>query len=708
MEPGRSTGRISPNKGRSTNRNIRNFTKGAGLRATRLFLRPFLPIVTVLTLVVGMAGEAATPNNGAVSLDQPTVGWTGTFNSGGANLGVCFAPTGAGAPANETTPFACDIFSLDVDVAPEFWNDNTGGVTVVIDAFNPPESDLDLYIFRRTPSGGFGSQVGSSASEPGKSEQFTIANASGGYLVLVEAFAATPGTTYRGTASLAGEPILICPGRRRSCPVDSGPLSVVAVIDTGINPYSLAFRDESAFAKVHPARYIANYPKTALPLNLTLSAPRRRDEPWTYEKAVERDAAIWGSVKRGQLYYVPGTRIVGLIGFGAGGTRCAEHDFFPVNTAESIFNCSERILLDDHGHGTMTASRAAGGVLPEVSTEPSIHSLGADAPAIAGAVSGSAARIVMIEGLGAQGVRFASDAGWIDVQSNSWAEILPHPTTALITDVNRAFHHAARRHLVFAASGNGLGGFFGFAPHNTYAASTGAPGVLLVGAHDNGKVALWSGSPSHVVTDGYAGWMGFKDSIEGYAPDSVACCTSAASPYAAGGAVRVISAARQILGSSQVGIRNRIVATHGTGTVPLSGPLSDGVFTLDELKAVLLHTAEAIPQEGRDDGLVQWLGDPRAPDQLDRGPGANPYCNGCQTLPIGWVAVGNAPAYPLVGYGAINERSTDLAIQVLRGLTAEPSRTDVDAFFDLDETIRSLTLLRPDNNPEPSPSPSSP
>lgn len=615
-------------------------------------------------------GRAAEPAQGRVTPSQK-VEWTGSFPSGGANVaGICFGLDDRPDPVlTSTAATACDVFALDVVAPAGFWDTRVGAVTVDINRYAPADTDLDLFVFERAPDGTAGKQVASSAAEPGVEESTAVPEARGGYYVAVVAFAAIPGASYHGSARIFAQEAP-APGPR----VDAGPQVVTALIDTGINPYHVTFRDRSELARMHPASYIPGYPAKALPLSLSLDAPSLAD-------ALARDRKVWESARRGVLYYVPGTRIVGLISMGAGGRRCpTETDFFPAN---SVGNCPERILLDDHGHGTMTSSRATAAT----------RSLGAES------------RVVMIEGLGAGSVRWASDQGWIDVQSNSWAEILPHPATQLFSDVNLAFKHAARRHIVFAASGNGLGGFFGFAPHDTYQLSTAAPEVILVGAHDNGKMALWSGSPPHVVTDGYAGWMAAHDSTTRFEPDSVACCTSAASPYAAGGAARLVLAARRILGSSQVGVRRQVVASGPRGRVA-KGPLTDGVLTLSEIREVLLRTAESPPAEGRDDGLVHWAGDPRAPDRLNRGPGGNPYCNGCQTLPVSWRAIpSGAPSYPLIGYGAVNERSTGLAIEVLAGRADLPERPDVDAFHQTDQSIRSATSLEEDDNPEPAPSP---
>lgn len=472
-------------------------------------------------------------------------------------------------------------------------------------------------------------------------------------------------------ALLAGALAAAAPQPARAAVV---PTAVVALIDTGVNPYNQAFRDPSPLAYQHPSTYIPGYPADAEALPISL------DEP-DLATALAKDAEVWLYTGQQRLYWIPGTRIVGMIAFGNGGLRCNPllgQDWAPFNSFGGGPGCRDKKLTDEHGHGTMTASRAAGAP----------NSLGGD-PAY-----GSQARIVAIEGLGSLGVMWAADQGWIDVQSNSWAELLPHPAP---TGTYDAFRIAAQKMVVVAASGNGLGGIAGFAPNSTYALTTAAPGVIVAGAHDNGRISHWSGAPPTVVADGYGGYMAYHNSITAYGPDSVACCTSAAAPYVAGGAVRLVLEARRILGSSQVGIQGGIVAQAASGvTPPASGPLSDGALTLAELTALLRATAEARPAEGRDDGLLLYTGDPRAPTQqeLSRGPASNPYCNGCMTLPVGWSAIPQGvPAYPTIGYGAINERSVGLAIDVMEGEAAMPARPIEDAFFAADQAAREATNL---------------
>ena len=76
---------------------------------------------------------------------------------------------------------------------------------------------------------------------------------------------------------------------------------VVALIDTGINPYNVAFRDPSPTGQEYPGLYIPGYPAGVPALRLSLDAP-------SYDEALKRDDAVWKAVKPGkhQVTFVVG------------------------------------------------------------------------------------------------------------------------------------------------------------------------------------------------------------------------------------------------------------------------------------------------------------------------------------------------------------------------------------------------------------------
>lgn len=462
-----------------------------------------------------------------------------------------------------------------------------------------------------------------------------------------------------GLLTLAAVLAALTPAVPATAAGSAGPIVVVAHIDTGVNPYAPAFRDRSPLAYKHPSTYIHGYPKDATAVKLSLDKP--------FEDAWKADEAKWKLLRRGELYWFPGTKIIGAISLSGGGTYCPTVKLATIGGFTSDGTCSEHIIFDDHGHGTMTASRSTGA--PD-SLAPN-------------------ARLISIEGLGANSVNWAADQGWIDVQTNSWLNLVPPPIPSSTTE---AFAAAAEKMVTIAASGNGTVYLAGFLPTPTYILSTAPPGVILVGGHDNGRSTLWSGAPPHVVADAYMPMAAATRSIEPMHPEIMACCTSAAAPYAAGGAAALILEARKILGDNLTGARGSALAC-GTKNKVKSGPLADGVFTLEELNDLYFHTAEAFPAEGKDDGAIHWSGGLRPPDQVEYGPGGNPYCIGCTTTPVPWSAMpaaADGAAYQFVGYGGINERSVKLAVEVLRGRTEMPGRAVADAQYELDQRLRTL------------------
>lgn len=454
------------------------------------------------------------------------------------------------------------------------------------------------------------------------------------------------------------------------------PRVVIAHIDSGINPYHEVFRDRSKLAYTHPSKYVPGYPKDAQALRLTLNAP-------SFEAAFKADRKIWeGLLTRwndpdgqasltGKVFWIPGTKIIAATRFSPGGTWCPVVDAVTLPPAV-VHDCPDYPILDDLGHGTMTSSRMGGrgtSLCPEC-------------------------RIVSIEGLGAEQVAWAAEQGWIDVQTNSWGNLVPHPVFWAADEASggsfaRDLEDAAKKHLVYFASGNGAAFALGWTTWPSQMGPTLVPGALWVGAHDNGKIAHWSGSPAHLVADGFKGLTAGNRSVKGLERSPFACCTSAASPYAASEGAAIILQARRLLGDGRIGFRGG-VAARGRARGIKSGPLADGRLTLGELQMLVKHTAQARPQAGKHDGDAHWASGPSAPALVPFGPGDNAYCEGCWTLPVEWSAIPeDAPAYPLIGYGGANEFSLRTAFDVLRGQAA-PDRSEVDEFFASEAALREL------------------
>jgi hypothetical protein len=410
---------------------------------------------------------------------------------------------------------------------------------------------------------------------------------------------------------------------------------VVAVVDTGINPYHSAFRDRSPLAQRYPGDYLPGFPRGVPALRLTLDAP-------DLTTALAKDCALWRTVQPGRLYWFPGTKVVGAISFRPDGTGlCEGLDSTPI--------------LDTNGHGTMAASRAVGngyGACPECRLVA--------VQAVRGAV---AVRDLGLDGEAArQGVEWvAQQAAWVDAQSNSWSPPAPHDptgTSGILAGnpaLTRTVEDAAQRQLVAFASGNGLGSQSLPPPRPTLGWSHATPSVLLVGGHDSGRVLEWPNQPVHLVGDACDNPAADARTTTSSPPDHGGG-TSAATPWVAGGAVRELVVARRLLGARGTGVRDGVVAR---GRALAAGPLQDGRLTLAEWRRVLLATASARPVAEPSDG-------PACPRTV--GPQWS-------TVPDG------APEAVAVGYGAVDSRAQRLAADVLAGRAPLPERPTADALL---------------------------
>ncbi len=421
----------------------------------------------------------------------------------------------------------------------------------------------------------------------------------------------------------------------------SGPYAVIGLQDNGINAYHVTFRDDSVQAQQHPSTYIDGYPEDAVPLHLSLDAP----DFWS---AVRADCeTVWSNITQGQLYYVPGTKIIGAITFQDPGTPdCTDEEPFIGGILSS-------------SHGTMTASRAAS---TEYGACPDCH-------------------IVMVEGFDLAGVQWlGASAHWIDVQSHSWGPFLPAREpggegsgmgiVGGTSNFYDAVDESAKHHLAFWASGNGAATRFGVLGHPSLLTPHFGPNVISVGGHDSGYVNTWPGWWAHVVSDSCDSWAAHHTNMTTSA-DNVGGGTSGATPYAAGIAADILLEARRLLGDSATGVEDNVAAS---GTALADGPLDDGVLTLDEWRALVLKTASPRPERQHEDGAV-----------CSFGTGLFLY----DSTPVQWNQVpAGYPQYIHIGYGATDNVSRELAHAILSGDAAMPARPAEDSFFAADAEAR--------------------
>jgi hypothetical protein len=114
---------------------------------------------------------------------------------------------------------------------------------------------------------------------------------------------------------------------------DRAPRVVVAVADTGVNPYhEVYYRPQNT---AHPCTWVEGFDDCSIPaLDLSIGAFD------SYAEAVAADQALWDSVEPHQWYCIPKTNIIGAV----------------CDVAGSVSGPVGVCILDDQAHGTGTTS----------------------------------------------------------------------------------------------------------------------------------------------------------------------------------------------------------------------------------------------------------------------------------------------------------------------------------------------------------------
>lgn len=418
------------------------------------------------------------------------------------------------------------------------------------------------------------------------------------------------------------------------------PRVVLAIIDTGLQPYHEEFHQvrPGEDPTAHPSTYLEGYPEDAAALELTLALDDYPDPEETSPSQAhfQHDSDLWNGTASEQLYWLPGTKTVGMIAFGYG----------------------QENALPGGGHGSMTSSRSTGNSISIPGAEVLLVNVRVplSIPVEANTDQNTPE---------AQAVRWAADQPWIDIQSNSWGMpfMCVGPAADPSTGWMSAFQYARDKHLVFSAAHNGHGntGTLGYPSHCQDTA--GVAGVVTVSATDNEGYASWSNWAPAIAADGCANPAVDESSINETA--NTGGGTSSATPYSAGGMAKVILEARRILRDPGIGVHDGVVAeAHEGAVLPDSGPLADGEFTMDEAKEVLFKTAHSPPVTDPSDGDA-CLNQVPARGSDD---------------PLAW--------YPFIGYGEINPDTVTDAVSVLKGEMALPDRSTEDTLYTQDQELR--------------------
>jgi hypothetical protein len=403
---------------------------------------------------------------------------------------------------------------------------------------------------------------------------------------------------------------------------DTTAVTVIGVADTGINPYHLEFSAETYpdpdvlaltddFTR-HPSEYIPGYPADAKAIPVTLGKG--------YFPAA--DAPLWDgneTIRPGEMHWIPGTKIVGAVDAGGSTGVTSGDDPHPI--------------LDDHGHGSGSASVSAGNRYGYCPT----------------------CLLVVVEALDETVV---ADLPWIDISSNSFGYIGGLPIGLLVGGSEETRTAAERGQTTLFAAGNGVGNAFDV-PISTYGSDqTGPDWNVTVGAlrRDNQRAIVGDGIPVHI-----SAW-GDGNLPSACRSGTVGQCafggTSAATPYTAGVFGTVLTEVRQAVGDGQAGQKPGQVVARGL-PVEDSVYLADGELTRAELREAVLKTAQP----------------------LNTGNDPSPY-------PYPMTAPYTDANVLFEGYGAATPNSARRAVDVLLGRTQMPERPFEDAFFELDRQVR--------------------
>lgn len=310
--------------------------------------------------------------------------------------------------------------------------------------------------------------------------------------------------------------------------------TVIAVVDSGINPYHDDFARPDLTA--HPSTYVEGYPKSAPALRLSLG---EKD----FQAAVAKDQKVWASMPENELTWIPGTNIIGAAG--------------PFDSGD------DKPLLDDNGHGTSTSSLAAG----------MIHG-----------PQSSNVLLVAVKGY-EEGLQWAAKQPWIDIVTNSWGPLLGVTGPQEIVGTQSGTAAAARAaveegKLTCFATGN-------YANPTLHDPSAGPSWIMNVGA------ASETTRGEHVYTAWPNDILGLSvvDAADNVSTDGVNSGfngTSAASPNACGSIALALARARATVGDTVEGPHRDGLLVSSTRR---KGYLEDRVLTRVELEDAVMSTA---------------------------------------------------------------------------------------------------------------------
>lgn len=389
---------------------------------------------------------------------------------------------------------------------------------------------------------------------------------------------------------------------RASNTLEARPFTVVAVVDQGINPYQSDFARSDLVQ--HPSTYISGFPSDVPALPLSAGAPNMT-------AALAQDRTEWAKVRPSKLYWIPGTNVIGAIDLSN------DYGQYPI--------------LDSAGHGTPSASLAAG--------------------AIHGPDTDDILLVVIRRGEGYESVKWAAEQPWIDVIVANYLR----PTVIPLAEEDAVASRlaVANGKIVCSPAGN-------YPAPLMAIASQGPSWLLHVGAasaRSRGEHA-YTGYPNDVlglsgVKAADAFTLGAEFEMYG---------TSASAPAVCGAIARTIADLRAAAGDFREGPHE--------GAFVISTEMSAGAFSDHKVTRVELEDAIEVTAE---------------PAKTTIGQGGDGY-----SVPSAPVA-----GFVRGGYGIVDASSAGRAYEFLLGVGSRPSRTLEDAWSGAIDRLRDLVWGSP-------------
>lgn len=353
---------------------------------------------------------------------------------------------------------------------------------------------------------------------------------------------------------------------------------VVAVVDSGFNPYHFDFRaslmpqhvnedladdlpldqDPATWLRGHPgADAFASYNR----LDLTLP----EDPAAVPNELHTKDDAQWAKVQSSSpsgvhMSWIPGTKVIGAVTFGSG----------------------DGYASGSHGVGTSSVS--------------------------VGNFHGSCPHclLVFVDGLGEEANRWVEQQDWIDLQTNSWgfsSSVVLRDRIYAGSDTDSQRAAVDRGQSIFFSAGNGVDGAFVATNPTLFSSQEGPDWIITVGAVMPDGSSTGHGKPADVSSLGtaYPSAYGATNLTNGQGFGG----TSNATPVTAGLYAEALYQLRRHLAGPSRMQENGVIASGPAGCMEANPDcaLADGNLTVHELREALFRSA-VYTEEGWDIGGV--------------------------------------------------------------------------------------------------------